>query len=168
MLIAAAVVFIATNAPALWRGISGGGVSGVDVLPALAVLVVACPCALVLATPAAVLAATARLARRGVLVKGGAAIEALARVDTIAFDKTGTLTGGKARAGRREIVRDHRHDPDVLRLAAAAEQPSEHPLAKMLVAEARRRVSLLCRRSTNSRPSPAPGILASSGRRETR
>ena len=138
VLIAASVVFLATNGVVLWRWI-GGIRPAIDPMPALAVLVVACPCALVLATPAAVLAATARLARLGVLVKGGAAIEALARIDTIAFDKTGTLTEGKPELG--EVIaftKDGGSTADeVLRLAAAAEQPSEHPLARMLVDAAR-------------------------------
>ncbi len=91
MLIAAALVFLLTN-PALDpesgspSGISNpesGPLLRLDLMPALAVLVVACPCALILATPAAVLAATARLARRGVLVKGGAALERLAAVDAL-------------------------------------------------------------------------------------
>ncbi len=77
----AGLVCVGTNGLVLWQWISaGGGFPALDVMPALAVLVVACPCALVLATPAAVLAATARLAQRGVLVKGGAAIEGLARL----------------------------------------------------------------------------------------
>ncbi len=101
-------------------------------MPTLAVLVVACPCALILATPAAVLAATARLARRGVLVKGGAALERLAKVDTIAFDKTGTLTEGRPEIGDL-ITFDWGVRDELLRLAASAEQPSEHPLARLLV-----------------------------------
>ena len=146
VLIVSAMVFLATNATALWRWIGTGGIPVLDVMPTLAVLVVACPCALVLATPAAVLAATARLARRGVLVKGGAAIEGLARVDTLAFDKTGTLTEGKPELGdclalgsSGEGSSEGVASDEVLLLAAAAEQPSEHPLARMLVAEARRR-----------------------------
>src|SRR4029453_8522655 len=99
VLIAASVVFLATNVGPLWRWGQLGEAPALDLMPTLAVLVVACPCALVLATPAAVLAATARLARRGVLVKGGAAIEGLARVDTIGLDKTGTLTEGKPELG---------------------------------------------------------------------
>ncbi len=89
-----------------------------------------------LATPAAVLAATARLARRGVLVKGGVALERLARVDALAFDKTGTLTEGRPEIGD-QIALAPWSDSELLRLAAAAEQSSEHPLARLLVAEAR-------------------------------
>src|SRR5262249_33085023 len=91
----------------------------------------------ILATPAAVLAATARLARRGVLVKGGAALERLARVDAFGFDKTGTLTEGRPELADRVPRGDWSQD-DLLRLAAAAERPSEHPLARLLVAEAGR------------------------------
>ncbi len=166
VLIASTAVFLATNAPALWRSIASGGLPTLDVLPTLAVLVVACPCALVLATPAAILAATARLARRGVLVKGGAAIEGLARVDTIAFDKTGTLTEGKPELGDCIAFGPAGDDtvsgidPDeVLRLAAAAEQPSEHPLARMLVAEARRR-GLALPAVDDFKAQPGAGILA--------
>ena len=133
---AAGVVFIGTNAVGLWNWWRLGATPAIDVLPALAVLVVACPCALILATPAAVLAATARLARRGVLIKGGGALEWLARVDVIAFDKTGTLTEGRPELGDR-YPRGSWTADDLLRLAAAAEQPSEHPLARLLVAEAR-------------------------------
>jgi len=144
VLTVSALVFLGTNGLALWRWIGTGAAAELDPMPALAVLVVACPCALVLATPAAVLAATARLARRGVLVKGGAAIEGLARVNTIAFDKTGTLTEGKPELGdcvalgkTHADVRESQNA--VIRLAAAAEQSSEHPLARLLVAEASRR-----------------------------
>jgi len=138
VLIAAMLVFLGTNFGPLWRWAREGAAPAIDLMPALAVLVVTCPCALVLATPAAVLAATARLARRGVLVKGGAALERLARVDTLAFDKTGTLTEGKPELGDL-IALTPWDDDDLLRLAAAAERPSEHPLARLLVAEANRR-----------------------------
>ncbi len=136
VLIAAAVVFAVTNATPLYRRATGSTEPRpIDVMPALAVLVVACPCALILATPAAILAATARLARRGVLVKGGAALERLAKVDALAFDKTGTLTEGRPEAGEIVAVEGWTADA-LLRLAAAAEKSSEHPLARLLVAEA--------------------------------
>jgi Cu+-exporting ATPase len=110
-----------------------------DVWPrTVAVLVVACPCALVLATPAAMLASMGWLARHGILIKGGYALERLAECDTFAFDKTGTLTEGKPRFSSLAVV-PGREETAVLRLAASAEQASHHPLAVAVAAEARRR-----------------------------
>ena len=137
VLAATVLVFLATNARAAWSWVREGTPPTIEVLPALAVLVVACPCGLVLATPAAVLAATARLARLGVLVKSGAALERLAQVDAIAFDKTGTLTEGRPELGDCVTLPPWKA-ADLLMIAAAAEQPSEHPLARLLVAEAAR------------------------------
>jgi P-type Cu+ transporter len=136
VLTASAIVFLGTNAVRLWGWYRLGVTPTIDLMPTLAVLVVACPCSLVLATPAAVLAATARLARRGVLVKGGAALEQLARVDALAFDKTGTLTEGRPEVG--DVLAFHGTSIEhVLWLAGSAEQASEHPLARLVVAEAR-------------------------------
>jgi Cu+-exporting ATPase len=106
--------------------------------PALALLVVACPCALILATPAAVMAALGRLAGTGVLVKGGSALEGLARVRAFAFDKTGTLTEGKLELGDL-IPLGGATAEELLRAAATAEQSSEHPIARMILAAARGR-----------------------------
>jgi Cu+-exporting ATPase len=106
--------------------------------PTLAVLVVACPCALILATPAAVIAALGRLAGTGVLIKGGVALERLGGVRAFAFDKTGTLTEGRLELG--EVVGLAGVPPDeVLRAAAAAEQRSEHLLARLILQEAQAR-----------------------------
>jgi Cu+-exporting ATPase len=104
----------------------------------VAVLVVACPCALILATPAAMLASMAWLARHGVLIKGGYALERLAACDTFAFDKTGTLTLGRPQFSRL-IAAPGRDEAEVLGLAAAAEHASRHPLALAVAAEATRR-----------------------------
>jgi len=103
----------------------------------VAVLIVACPCALILATPTAMVAAIGGLARRGILVRGAAVLETAARVDTAVFDKTGTLTEGQF-----EIVRLFpmtRSEAELLSLAAAAESASHHPLARLIHAEAIRR-----------------------------
>lgn len=110
-------------------------------MPTLAVLVVACPCALILATPAAMMAALAWLAKRGVLIKGGLALERLAGVTRFAFDKTGTLTEGNLELGHIVVLdetEEHGAD-DVLALAAAAEQSSEHLIAKVIVRAAAER-----------------------------
>jgi Cd2+/Zn2+-exporting ATPase len=105
---------------------------------AMVLLVVASPCALVIATPATVLSAIANAARNGILFKGGRFIEALGRVRAIAFDKTGTLTHGRFEV--TDVVGlDGAREEDVLRWAASAEKRSQHPLAQAVVraAEAR-------------------------------
>ncbi len=98
----------------------------------VAVLVVACPCALVLATPAAVLASMAWLARHGIVIKGGVALERLAACDVAAFDKTGTLTLGRPELAS-VVPLGEQSDSDVLRWAASAEKASRHPLAAAVV-----------------------------------
>ena len=111
-------------------------------LPALSVLVVACPCPLILATPSAVMAAMAWLARSGVVVKGSAALERLAQVDTIAFDKTGTLTKGELQLGRVLPV-EPLDETELLRTAAIAERRSEHLIARLVCREAEARGCVL-------------------------
>jgi Cu+-exporting ATPase len=98
---------------------------------AVAILVVACPCALVLATPATVLAAMAWLARHGVLIKGGVALERLASCDTFAFDKTGTLTLGRPELAS-VVALSGWTETELIRLAATAEQGNKHPLAAVV------------------------------------
>jgi P-type Cu+ transporter len=105
---------------------------------AVAVLVVACPCALGLATPMSIMVATGNAASLGVLFRDAAAIENLRRVDTLVVDKTGTLTEGKPSLDRSVGTSEH-SDDEVLRLAASLDQGSEHPLAHALVSAARQR-----------------------------
>ncbi|XXX82389.1 heavy metal translocating P-type ATPase [Sorangium sp. So ce134] len=104
----------------------------------VAVLVIACPCALGLATPAAVAVGTGRGAELGVLVKGGAALEAASRVDTVLLDKTGTLTSGRPELTDVVALADH-GEAELLGLVAAAERESEHPVARAIVEGARGR-----------------------------
>ena len=108
------------------------------VLNAVAVLIIACPCALGLATPMSVMVATGRAAQVGVLFRDAEAIETLRRIDTLIVDKTGTLTLGRPAFDRVAGVGGFADD-EVLRLAAALDQGSEHPLATAIVAEARAR-----------------------------
>jgi Cu+-exporting ATPase len=107
-------------------------------LNAVAVLIIACPCALGLATPMSIMVATGRGARSGVLFHDAEAIEALRTVDTLIVDKTGTLTVGKP-AFHSVSAQPGFTEDEVLRLAASLDQGSEHPLADAIVAEARRR-----------------------------
>ena len=98
---------------------------------AVAVLIIACPCALGLATPMAIMVGTGRGARSGVLVRDAEAIETMEKVDTVVVDKTGTLTEGKP--ALEKVIALDLPEADLLRLAASAEQPSEHPLARAVV-----------------------------------
>lgn len=103
-----------------------------DLVRSVAVLVVACPCALVLATPTAIAAGIGSLVRRGVLVKGGNVLEQLAKLRCAVFDKTGTLTLARLRVAH-VVPAPGRTEAEVLRLAAAVERYSEHPIARLLV-----------------------------------
>ena len=105
---------------------------------AVAVLVIACPCAMGLATPTAIMVATGRGAERGILVRSAAALELLERVDTVVFDKTGTLTVGRPSV-TDVIALPPASEDDVVALAAGAEQGSEHPLGEAIVARAKER-----------------------------
>lgn len=106
---------------------------------AIAVLVVACPCAIALATPLAIVASVGRAARQGILIKGGLYLEALAKVDTLVMDKTGTLTLGRPQVTDVEISDLRFQVSDLVRLAASAEKFSEHPLASAILDEAQAR-----------------------------
>ncbi len=106
------------------------------VLNAVAVLIIACPCALGLATPMSIMVATGRAATFGVLFRDAEAIETLRKIDTLIVDKTGTLTAGKP-AFREVVAMPGFTNDDVLRLAASLDQGSEHPLAHAIVAQAR-------------------------------
>jgi len=115
------VVLLAATTCAGWL-LAGGGVTKAAAA-AIAVLIIACPCAMGLAVPTAVMVASGRGARMGLLIKGGETLEKLNRVDTVVLDKTGTVTEGRPRVVCAAI------GDDSLRLAAAAERRSEHPLA---------------------------------------
>jgi Cu+-exporting ATPase len=108
-----------------------------DWLRTVAVLIVACPCALILATPTAMVAAMGGLARRGILVRGAAALERAAKTDMVVFDKTGTITEGRFAILR--ILPLSGSETDLLTLAATAERASSHPLARAIVEEAAHR-----------------------------
>jgi len=103
---------------------------------AVTILVVFCPCALVLATPTAIMAAIGNATKRGIIIKSGEAIEKLGKIDTIAFDKTGTLTYGMLSVSDI-ITCENLSDNELLQLAASAESLSEHPLGKAIVQYAR-------------------------------
>lgn len=108
------------------------------VLNAVSVLIIACPCALGLATPMSIMVATGRAAQAGVLFRDAEAIENLSKIDTLIVDKTGTLTEGRP-AFREIVIGDGADESQILQLAASLEQGSEHPLATAIVAEAQHR-----------------------------
>jgi Cu+-exporting ATPase len=104
---------------------------------AVAVLVIACPCAMGLATPTAIMVATGRGAEHGVLIRSAAALERLSEVRTVVFDKTGTLTVGRPVLTDVSVAEPATSESEIIALAAAAEQGSEHPIGEALVARAK-------------------------------
>ncbi len=125
------ILVLAAATFGLW--LLAGASAQTAILNAVSVLVIACPCALGLATPAAIMAGTGVAARRGVLIKDAEALELAQRVSIVAFDKTGTLTVGKPQLVAFEAF--GMAEDDALALAAAVERSSDHPLARALLAE---------------------------------
>ena len=129
-----------------------------SLLAAVAVLVIACPCALGLATPTAIMVGTGKGAEKGILIKGGDALEAAHKVKYVIFDKTGTITHGEPKV--TDILSfNGSSEKEILTLAASLEQHSEHPLAEAIVADAgQRKISL--QKSTSFHAIPGYGVTA--------
>ena len=136
------VIALALGTLVVWLLIGAG--PEVAFTAAVATLIIACPCALGLATPTALLVGTGRGAQLGILIKGPQILESTRRVDAILLDKTGTVTTGRMSL-TDVIAADTEHEAEVLRLAGAAEAGSEHPIAAAIVAEARTRLGELPR-----------------------
>ncbi len=126
------VLAIAALTALVWLVLPSGGPERA-LLSAVSVLIVACPCALGLATPVSIMVATGRAARLGILFRRGDAFQHLGQANRIAFDKTGTLTQGQPRVVRLAAVQGA-SEPDLIRRAAALEAASEHPVARAIVA----------------------------------
>lgn len=115
------------------------GIATKDIVRAVTVLVVFCPCALVLATPTAIMAAVGQATKHGVIIKSGEALEKMGKVGTIAFDKTGTLTYGRLEVSDIISIDNTFTKEEILSLAASAEAKSEHPLGKAITTYAKER-----------------------------
>ncbi|MFF7470269.1 heavy metal translocating P-type ATPase [Streptomyces sp. NPDC008092] len=134
------VILIALGTFGVWLGVTGDTAAAFTA--AVAVLIIACPCALGLATPTALMVGTGRGAQLGILIKGPEVLESTRRVDTVVLDKTGTVTTG--RMSLQEVYAAEGADEDeVLRLAGALEHASEHPVARAIAAGAAERIGAL-------------------------
>jgi Cu+-exporting ATPase len=130
------VLLIALGTFGVWLAVTGDTVAAFTA--AVAVLIIACPCALGLATPTALMVGTGRGAQLGILIKGPEVLESTRRVDTVVLDKTGTVTTGQMKLQQVYVV-DGAAEKDVLRLAGALEHASEHPIARAIAAGAQER-----------------------------
>ncbi|RHW26033.1 Cu(2+)-exporting ATPase [Nocardioides immobilis] len=131
------VILLAVGTLGFWLGTDSG--LGAAFTAAVAVLIIACPCALGLATPTALMVGTGRGAQLGILIKGPEVLESTRRVDTVVLDKTGTVTTGQMTL--RDVIAADGEDPDeVLRYAGALEDASEHPIAQAIATGARERL----------------------------
>ena len=131
-----------------------------SLLSAVAVLIIACPCAMGLATPAAVMVGTGRGAQLGILIKGGDVLERSGAIDAVVLDKTGTLTLGRMSVTSIEPAQRGLSEDEVLRFAAAIESPSEHPIARAIVDRASER-GLEVPTATSFRSTAGLGVEAS-------
>jgi Cu+-exporting ATPase len=134
------VLVIALGTFGVWLGVTGDTVAAFTA--AVAVLIIACPCALGLATPTALMVGTGRGAQLGILIKGPEVLESTRRVDTVVLDKTGTVTTGRMTLREVYVVADT-DEKEVLRLAGALEHASEHPVARAIAAGAQERTGTL-------------------------
>ncbi|RRQ79444.1 heavy metal translocating P-type ATPase [Streptomyces griseofuscus] len=134
------VILIALATFGGWLGVTGDAVSAFTA--AVAVLIIACPCALGLATPTALMVGTGRGAQLGILIKGPEVLESTRRVDTVVLDKTGTVTTGRMTL-QTVYAADGEDEQELLRLAGALEHASEHPVARAVAAGAEERVGAL-------------------------
>ncbi|MCX5184760.1 cation-translocating P-type ATPase [Streptomyces sp. NBC_00268] len=130
------VLVIALGTFGVWLGVTGDTVAAFTA--AVAVLIIACPCALGLATPTALMVGTGRGAQLGILIKGPEVLESTRRVDTVVLDKTGTVTTGRMTLREVHVVADT-DEKELLRLAGALEHASEHPVARAIAAGAQER-----------------------------
>lgn len=126
----------------------------------LATLLIACPCALVISTPAAIASGLAAGARRGLLIKGGAALEALGKLHMIAFDKTGTLTAGRPQVTDVVAAEPETSDSDLLAMAAAVEGGTSHPLGLAIIAAAAQRSLTLPQTEGGAQATPGKAVTA--------
>jgi P-type Cu+ transporter len=146
------VIAVAVAAFAAWSVFGPEPRISFALLAAVSVLIIACPCALGLATPVSIMVGVGRGAQAGILIRNAEALERLEKVDTLVLDKTGTLTEGKPRLVAI-VAADGRDERDVLRLAASVERASEHPLAAaILAASAERGVDLAEVRNFHTTP----------------
>lgn len=134
------VILIALGTFGVWLGVTGDTVAAFTA--AVAVLIIACPCALGLATPTALMVGTGRGAQLGILIKGPEVLESTRRVDTVVLDKTGTVTTGRMTL-QAVYTADGEDEKELLRLAGALEHASEHPVARAVAAGAEERAGAL-------------------------
>ncbi|MFD8369612.1 heavy metal translocating P-type ATPase [Streptomyces sp. NPDC059688] len=134
------VILIALGTFGVWLGVTGDTVAAFTA--AVAVLIIACPCALGLATPTALMVGTGRGAQLGILIKGPEVLESTRRVDTVVLDKTGTVTTGRMTL-QAVYAADGEDEKELLRLAGALEHASEHPVARAVAAGAEERAGAL-------------------------
>jgi len=158
-----AVVAVAVAAFIVWAIVGPQPAFVYGLIAAVSVLIIACPCALGLATPMSIMVGVGRGAQAGVLVKNAEALERFEKVDTLVVDKTGTLTEGKPRV--TAVLPQSGFDEDmVIRLAASLERSSEHPLAAAIVAEAQER-GLVLEEPTEFRAESGKGVVGRVGGR---